>query len=184
MLNFNKLKFKKITREDLNKVFIWRNSKQIRMQMLNPNKFKYSDHLSWFSGINNKNSKELSYIIKYKKIKIGVASIQKINLKNKSCSWGYYIANKKYKYLALIVELKFIDLIFSKIKVNKVWGQTLISNKKVIKIHKYIGFKTNKVSKKEKKSKKIDKNIIFTSISKKTWLLKKKIIFNKFNLVM
>ena len=81
--------------------------------MLNQKKISYRNHLRWFKNL-QKNKIQKSYIIYYKKNQIGVASIKEINSTNKTCTWGYYIADSSFRYLALLVEYKLVDLIFNK----------------------------------------------------------------------
>ena len=142
--------------------------------MLNQKKISYKEHLSWYKNLLRSNTQK-SYIIYYKDVQIGVASIKEIDPINQTCTWGFYIANKAFRYLALLIEIKFITLIFKNNKIKQIWGETLSSNKRILKIHKYLGFKINGTKKKYIKVNNKLKDVILTSILKKDWnILKKK----------
>ena len=173
MFSTKKIKFKKILAKDLKKILIWRNSLFIRSKMLNQKKISYKKHAKWFKSLSKKIDQK-SYIIYYKEIQIGAAFIKNINFTNKSCTWGYYIGESSFRYLALFVEYKFLDLIFNKINIRKIWGETISSNKGILKIHKILGFKIEGIFKKHVKVKNKYEDIIFTSLFKNEWKLSKK----------
>lgn len=179
MFSIKKIRFKKILAKDLKKILAWRNNLFIRSKMLNQKKISYNNHLKWFKGLQN-SSNQKSYIIYYKKNQIGLASIKEVNSENKTCTWGYYIGESSFRYLALLVEYKFIDLIFNKINVRKIWGETISSNKIILKIHKVLGFKIEGTFKKHVKVKNKYEDIIFTSLFKKDWNMSKKKILSNF----
>lgn len=173
MFSIKKIKFKKILVTDLKKILTWRNNLSIRSKMLNQKKISYNNHLKWFKSLSNKNDQK-SYLIYYKEIQIGAAFIKDINFTNKSCTWGYYIGESSFRYLALLVEYKFLDLMFNKINIRKIWGETISSNKGVLKIHKTLGFKIEGIFKKHIKVKNKYEDIIFTSLFKNDWRASKK----------
>ena len=173
MFSQKKIKFKKILSKDLKKIFIWRNDSFIRSKMLNQKKISYKDHLSWYKNLQT-NKTQKSYIIYYKETQIGVASIKEIDFINKTCTWGYYIANNAFRYLALLVEYEFIDLIFKKVNVRKIWGETLSTNKKILKIHKFLGFIIEGTYKRHIRVNNKYEDVILTSIFKKDWNMSKK----------
>lgn len=181
MFSFKKIKFKKILSKDLKRIFIWRNDVFIRSKMLNQKKISYKEHLNWYKNL-LKSSNQKSYIICYKDVPIGVASVKKIDLINQTCTWGFYIANKAFRYLALLIEIKFITLIFKNNKIRKIWGETLSSNQKILKIHKYLGFTIDGIYKRHVKVNNKFQDVIITSIFKKDWNMSKKKILLKFKL--
>ena len=178
MFSQKDIKFKKILSKDLKKILIWRNSKFIRLKMLNQESIPYKDHLKWYKNL-QKSSVQKSYIIYYKKTQIGVASIKDINSINKTCTWGYYIADSSFRYLALLVEFKLVDLIFNKINIRKIWGETISTNKGILRIHSFLGFKIEGIYKNHVKVNKKYEDVILTSIFKKDWNISKKKILLK-----
>ena len=181
MFLLNQIKFKKILTKDLKKVFKWRNDIFIRSKMLNQKKITYKDHLIWYKKLHKNNSEKI-YIISYKQKQIGVAQIKKINLINGTCTWGYYISERSFRYLALLVEYKFIDLMFKNINIRKIWGETLSTNKKILKIHKFLGFLIEGAYKKHVKVNKKYEDVILTSLFKKNWKMSKKRILQSLNI--
>ena len=173
MFSSEKIKFKKILSKDLKRIFIWRNNSFIRSKMLNQKKISYKEHLSWYKNLLRSNTQK-SYIICYKDTQIGVASIKEIDHINQTCTWGFYIANKAFRYLAVLIEIKFITLIFKNKKIRKIWGETLSSNKRILKIHKYLGFTIDGTYKEHIKVNNKFQDVILTSLFKKDWNMSKK----------
>ena len=178
MFSQKEIKFKKILSKDLKKIFMWRNDLFIRSMMLNQNKISYKEHLSWYKNLLQSKTQK-SYIICYKRTPIGVASIKEIDLINQTCTWGFYIANNAFRYLAVLVEYEFIDLIFKNKKIRKIWGETLSYNKSILKIHKYLGFTINGVYKEHIRVNNKFHDLILTSLFKKDWNISKKKILLK-----
>ena len=118
-------------------------------------------------------------MIYYKKAQIGVASIKEIDSINKTCTWGYYIADSSYRYLVLLVEYEFINFIFKKFEIRKIWGKTISTNKKILKIHKFLGFIVEGIHKEHIKVKNKYHDIVLTSLFKRDWnRYKKKLLLN------
>lgn len=179
MFSIKNIKFKKILIKDLTKILIWRNNLFIRSKMLNQKRISYSSHLKWFKNL-QKSVNQKSYVIYYKKDQIGVASIKQINSLSKTCTWGYYIGESSFRYLALLVEYKFLDLMFNKLNVRKLWGETISTNKRILKIHSILGFKTEGTYKKHIKVKNKYEDVVLTSLFKSDWNKSKKKILSKF----
>ena len=176
MFSKKDIRFRKILSKDLYKIYSWRNNLFIRSKMLNQKKISYKEHLKWYKDL-LKSRTQKSFIICYKSTPIGVASVKEINLVNQTCTWGYYIANKAFRYLAVLVEYQFVELIFRNRKIRKIWGETLASNKRILKIHKFLGFTINGTYKEHIKVNKKFEDVILTSLFKKDWnILKKKIL--------
>ena len=157
---------------------MWRNDSFIKSKMLDQNKISYKRHLAWYEGL-KKNKSQKSYVIYYKKAQIGVASIKEIDSINKTCTWGYYIADSSYRYLALLVEYEFINFIFKKFEIRKIWGKTISTNKKILKIHKFLGFIVEGIHKEQIKVKNKYHDVVLTSLFKRDWnRYKKKLLLS------
>ena len=180
LIYYNNIRFKKILSKDILKIYKWRNEKSIRMNMLNSKKISYKEHLKWSRNL-TKDKKNYSYIICYKNKDLGLASIKQIDNLNQTCTWGYYIAEKSFRYLAPLVEIKLISIIFEKKGIRKIWGQTIARNKAIMRIHKYLGFKIEGILRNHVKINNNYENVILTSLFKEDWKLiknrlKKKLI--------
>ncbi len=180
LISLNNIKFRKILSKDVLKIYKWRNKKSIRKNMLNSKKIPYKIHLNWFRNLKN-DKKNYSFIICYGNKELGVASIKEIDNFHKTCTWGYYIAEKSYRYLALLIEFKFISWMFKKKKIRKIWGETVASNKGILKIHKYLGFKIEGILRKHLKINNKYENVILTSLFKEDWKLINNRLMKKLN---
>ena len=181
MFDPSNIKFRTINKKDLKLILYWRNSNFIRFKMLNQKKILFKEHRAWFKN-QKKNLKNKTFIICYNNNDIGVASINEIDRINKTCTWGYYIAENKFRYLAFFVEYKLVDQIFNKINIRKIWGRTLVSNKRVLKIHNILGFKKEGLHKEHIKVKNKYEDVVLTSLFKKDWNKNKTKISRKFNI--
>ena len=74
---------------------------------------------------------------------IGLTLLENIDTINRNACWGIYISDEKYRKLNYSLESAFfiIDYAFFKLKLNKVYNNTLATNIRGRKFHKKLGFK-------------------------------------------
>ena len=173
------IKFKPIKSIYLKKILTWRNQRDVRSKMINQKIISYSTHKSWYEAL-KKNKRQKVLIIYFNNLPIGLATIKEIDKVNKTCTWGFYIGEKSFRYLGLLVEIKLIDIMFNRLKIRKIWGETLSDNKKILKIHFFLGFKKEGLLKKHIRQGNNYHNIIITSLFYEDWIRSKKKIFNNF----
>ena len=80
--------------------------------MINQKIISYSTHKSWYEAL-KKNKRQKVLIIYFNNLPIGLATIKEIDKVNKTCTWGFYIGEKSFRYLGLLVEIKLIDIMFN-----------------------------------------------------------------------
>jgi UDP-4-amino-4,6-dideoxy-N-acetyl-beta-L-altrosamine N-acetyltransferase len=172
-INFKLLSFKKIKKNEIEILRKERNRAAIRSSMLDQKIISKKKQIKWYRKIQNiKNSKY--FIIYYKNIIIGSASLTNISKINKNCTWGFYIFEKYAGYFGVHVEYKIIDYAFKKYHFHKIYGKTLSTNVRILKIHKKFGFSVEGRLKDQifSNNKKID--VILTSLFKNNWNKNKK----------
>ena len=125
----------------LEKMIKWRMSPTVDSVSLTSPKLTIEKQRKWFKNILLDNTKEY-FVIKYKDIEIGIAYIFDIDKINNSCSFGLYIGEENYLIMGVgsITELKILEYVFEKLKINRLYGKVMSNNKKVIKMHKKFGF--------------------------------------------
>lgn len=173
IINSKFLLIKKINKAEIEILRQQRNLFDVRNSMLNQKNISKNSQIQWFKKIKKiKNSKFFS--IYYKNILIGSGSLKDINKKNKNCTWGFYIFKKYFGYFGILAQYKIIEYAFNKFNLYKIYGKTLSTNKKILKIHKKFGFKIEGKLKDQIfiKNKKID--IILTALFRTDWIQAKK----------
>jgi len=179
IIKFKYLYLKKIKKNTIEILRKERNVPQIRTQMLNQKIINTRDQLQWFKKI--KKTKDCNYFnIYYEKTIIGSGHLKNISKKNKNCSWGFYIFKKYFGPFGVLSQYKIIEHAFKTYKLQKIYGQTLSTNNKILRVHKEFGFKTEGVLKNQIIIKKKNVDIILTSLFKNQWNKNKKKIFLKY----
>ena len=109
-----------------------------RFWMLNTDKIDLKDHILWIESLKKRD--DILYYLVYKDdIPFMSIDFHDIDLKNKSCYWGYFLGNENHKNEVLKVEKLIIDIAFNILKINNLYCINDINNH-VIKIHKFFGF--------------------------------------------
>ena len=142
-LYVNGFSCRKLRREDLDNVMRWRMSAHVtRFMNTDPVLTVESQH-HWFDKLLS--ADEFYYwVVEVDDMPCGVINLADINMTNKRCTWGYYIAETKLRsfQLALSLEMSLYDYVFEKIGLNKITGESLCVNTAAIKMHELCGCKT------------------------------------------
>lgn len=131
-----------LTEEDIELVRKWRNSPEVSQYMYTQEFITKEKQEKWFQKINQEKSSRY-WIVKYENEKIGVASLTGIDKNNSKCYWGFYLGNTdiRGKGIGAKIEYNVLDIVFKEIKLNKLCGEVLSFNEKVVKMHEKFGFK-------------------------------------------
>jgi len=127
---------------DLERVMNWRMSPHVT-EFLNTDPVLTLDgQKQWFDKLVA--AGEYYWIIEVDSIPCGVINLADIDMTNKHCTWGYYVAEKKLRSfdLAMSLEMSLYDYAFDKIGLNKVIGESFCINKAAVKMHELCGCKT------------------------------------------
>ncbi len=173
---YKSIKFKKISKKDIEQLRKERNLHFVRSKMLSQKIISKNDQHKWFKKI-HKSKVSRYFSIFDNQTLIGSLSIKKIDKINKNCTWGFYIFKKFKGIYGPIVEYKILELVFQKLKMNKLYGYTLSNNLEILKLHKFFGFKREGLLKQHVliNNKKYD--VIITSLFLKDWKKIKNKIF-------
>ena len=183
---FKLIKFvqiKKFNKSRLLKILEIRNERNIRNNMLNNNVISRKQHIKWFRNkiVDKKNI--IFYEIIFNSKLIGVISLTSIDKINKSLEWSFYITNKFQNYYGALIELKFLDYLFKKIKfINKLNCKVLGFNIAVVKLHQKFGFKIEGEIRDYLFRDKIFVNLFYLGVKKNECLEQIKIIKKKFKI--
>lgn len=135
-----KVKLKCITESDLEMILNWRNQDSIRKVMYTSRLISFDEHVRWFQQLQN-NPSSHSLLFYYDNRPFGVVNINRINLNNLTCDWGFYIGEKMApKGLGTILGYKALEYIFEQLQMRKVCAEVLNYNEASIHFHKKLGF--------------------------------------------
>lgn len=134
------IKLRCIVKHDIEKVLRWRTSEQITKYMFTDIAFDLAEQEKWFESIYRDESYQ-SWIIVYNNHDIGFANLCDIDIFNRRCFKGYYIA-EDYMIgvgLAKYLECNIYDYVFDNLELNKIYSDVLAFNERAIHIYKKFG---------------------------------------------
>ncbi len=106
---------------------------------------------------------------------IGITLLENIDINNRNACWGIYISDEKYRKINYTLESAFfiIDYAFFKLKLNKVYNNTLATNSRGRKFHKRLGFSEEAVFNNQILVDGYYADLIWSSINFKEWEIKR-----------
>ena len=134
------LRFRKITRDDLEMIRQWRMLPEVTKYMYTDPMLTLDDQTKWFEKIKGDQSRR-DWIIQYDGEDVGLANITNIDNFNKNCDWAYYLAsvNIRGKGIGKAVELNMHHYVFEELGLHKLCCTVFSWNELVINIHKKYG---------------------------------------------
>lgn len=134
------LKLKKIKHDNLEKIMNWRMDPQVTKYMYTDPKLTLKNQFEWYERIQN-SPKEKYWMIVIDDTPIGVLSLTDIDVKNRRCSWAYYIGDTSFRGrgIAKTLECNIYDYVFETLKLNKLCCEVFTFNDKVISLHEKFG---------------------------------------------
>lgn len=112
-----------------------------------PYPYKLKDAKKWIKSLQKKRKKlrenyELGIELKSEKKVIGSIGLSNINRQHKKACIGYWLG-KEYRKKGIISEAEkaVLEFAFNKLKLNKIYGQSLIENKGSTNLFKKFGFR-------------------------------------------
>jgi len=139
---------RKLRSNDLENVMRWRMSEDVTKFMNTDPILTIEGQKSWYDKLTS-NNEFYYWIIEVDCNSCGVINLADIDKKNNRCTWGYYIAEKKWRSfdLAISLEMSLYDFVFDKIGLNKAVGESFYINKPAIKMHEMCGCETEGILK-------------------------------------
>jgi UDP-4-amino-4,6-dideoxy-N-acetyl-beta-L-altrosamine N-acetyltransferase len=130
-----------IAESDLETVLRWRNLKTIRGYMYTDHVISMNEHKVWFEELQSEHS-AYCLIFEFNGTPLGVININKIDLHNKRCHWGFYIGELNApRGSGTIMGYLGLEFIFEKLKVRKLCSEAFAFNNASIRYHRKLHFK-------------------------------------------
>jgi UDP-4-amino-4,6-dideoxy-N-acetyl-beta-L-altrosamine N-acetyltransferase len=132
---------RELSAEDQERVRAWRNDPEIRKYMYTDHEITVAEHSAWFART-LKDPTCKYWIIVCDAEDVGVACLFNIDLKNRSCYWGFYAVGAaiRGKGVGNFAEFSVLRYVFEELKLQKLCCEVLAFNQAVINMHKKFGF--------------------------------------------
>ena len=175
----NDISLKKLTKDDIEIVRQWRNSKDVASYMYTESYISEEKQTKWFESINWNNS--MYWIIEYNGKKLGLASISNLNLTLQSCYWAFYLGDTSVRGAGIgaKVEYNVLNYVFDELELNKLRCEVFVTNDKVIKMHEKFGFRREAYYREHCKKDNEKCDVVGLAILKSEWEQIKNILKNK-----
>lgn len=131
-----------IEESDLEMIRSWRNSEEVSRYMYSSDLITEEQQKNWYRKVQS--DKTCRYwMIVYEGEKVGVASVNEINLIQENCSWTFYLKAQAVRGAGIgsKVEFHILRYVFEELKMHKLRGEIFEFNDKVIKLHERFGFR-------------------------------------------
>ncbi len=134
------LKLRNIELNDLELIMNWRMSPNVTKYMYTDPILTIEEQKEWFDNIKKDETCKFWMII-MEDTPIGVINLADIDIKNKKCSWAYYIGDTSFRGrgIARNLECNIYDYVFEILDLNKLCCEVFTFNEKVISIHEKFG---------------------------------------------
>jgi RimJ/RimL family protein N-acetyltransferase len=143
VLDFTKrLTVKLISDKDLEEARLLHNEPSVLSKLRNPNEVTVEMQLDWFKSLNNSQT-SFRYICRSKETSnlVGVFRVDNLDFDNRSVMIGLDISEKfRRQGFATEIYTFFIDYFFIRVKLNRIYLNTLESNLPARKLYEKLGF--------------------------------------------
>ena len=133
--------FRRVERADLSKLMKWRVSEEVTKYMYTDPGLDLKKQEEWFAKVSDDDTIAI-WVVSYNGHDFAVAHLYDINLLHKRCFWGYYIGEQslRNKGLSKQISCNIYDHVFYKLNLNKICGEVIGYNEKVIRMAEKRGF--------------------------------------------
>ena len=137
-----KLHFRNITEDDLEMILTWRTNPEVTRYMFTDPDLSLQQQHRWLQNISADKTRR-DWIINADSEDVGLVSLVHIDNHNRRCDWAYYLGSPtvRGKGIGRAVELNILRYVFEVLKLNKLCGEVLAFNEKVVEIHQKYGSK-------------------------------------------
>jgi RimJ/RimL family protein N-acetyltransferase len=137
--------FRRIQKEDIEKVRQWRNSETIRQKMIYRKYITPEMQEKWFSGI-EKSYHHSYYIIHFEGKDIGLFNQKNFRISGKMAESGIFIADEQYQssHIPVIASLIMIEIFFFAMRETESFARVLKNNTEALNYNYELGYKIYK----------------------------------------
>lgn len=129
---------RKMTPQDLELVFGWRNHPSIRRNMYRQHEIVMDEHQRWFEEADTDRDREL-LIFELNGVPSGYVGLRRVG-PGGIADWGFYTAPGTNKGTGKLLGQTVLDYAFQRLGLHKLCGQVLAYNEASISFHLRLGF--------------------------------------------
>jgi len=128
--------------DDMSRVLAWRNSPEVATFMYRDDLIPPAEHEEWFPSTVVDRPNSLFRVAEWASEPIGWMSLTRIDLRNRSCEWGGYLAPSapRGEGLGRRMLSASLDLAFNELQLNRVMVEVLVHNQPAIGLYDSMGF--------------------------------------------
>jgi UDP-4-amino-4,6-dideoxy-N-acetyl-beta-L-altrosamine N-acetyltransferase len=130
---------RRVAEADLPMILEWRNHPDIRRFMLNQHQIALEEHIEWFRQTTRDMHRQI-YIVEDLDRPLGFVQFNRVSAGGVS-DWGFYAVPNSSKGTGKKIGITALDHAFRDLKLHKICGQAVESNRASIEFHKRLGFK-------------------------------------------
>ncbi|MDP9202131.1 MAG: UDP-4-amino-4,6-dideoxy-N-acetyl-beta-L-altrosamine N-acetyltransferase [Gemmatimonadota bacterium] len=134
------LRFAKVREQHLELILRWRRQPAVTSVMMTDVDLDMEKQRRWFERISSDQSVRYWIIMLHDK-PLGVINLAEINLQHRRCSAGYYIGELDFKQLGAVIPPYLYNHVFLDLRLNKIYGEVVSSNKAVLRMHTLHGYR-------------------------------------------
>ncbi len=123
---------------DLDLILAWRNHPNVRQFMFTQHEISLDEHRHWFLKV-SQDASHRQCIVEVEEQPIGYVQFSHV-AEGGVADWGFYAAPEALKGTGKIIGTAALDYAFSELKLHKVCGQAIQTNKVSIEFHLKLGF--------------------------------------------
>jgi UDP-4-amino-4,6-dideoxy-N-acetyl-beta-L-altrosamine N-acetyltransferase len=155
----------------LEKVRLWRMSKDVTDYMYTDPVITPEEQAEWFERVKLDGTKRF-WIVNVDGLDVGLVSLYDIDFQNKRCFWAYYLADPSVrgKGVGGAIELNMLAYVFEVMNLNKLSCEVFAFNEKVVQIHKKYGSKIEGLFREHIFKKGVFWDVVSMAILKSEWL--------------
>lgn len=131
-----------VVESDADRLFVWRNLPEVSRYMLVDRPIEPDEHRRWFGGILVDQTRR-DWVIESEGSPVGLMSLTDIDVDNRRCSWGFYLASPQERGRGLGASAWFqaLCVAFDELGIDKVCSEVLSTNTSVVALHESFGFR-------------------------------------------
>jgi hypothetical protein len=148
----------------------WRNDKNVSRYMYTDHYITKEEHQRWIENL-KKGTTAKAWIIRYNGKPVGLVSLSDIDYKNKTASWGFYIADEtlRGKGIGSATLYKLMKYVFDEMNFNKMHTMVLENNPVAMQLYEKFGFKKEETFRKHILKNSKFHNIVRMAILREEW---------------
>jgi UDP-4-amino-4,6-dideoxy-N-acetyl-beta-L-altrosamine N-acetyltransferase len=163
--------FREVKISDASRILKWRTSAEVSNFMVTDIDEDLKKQESWIKNSYLK-SNYYHWIILIDNKEVGLLNIKFLDLNLKTISWGYYIAESKFRGFGAIIPPILYNFVFTKLGVKIINVEVFEDNLNVLAMHKLHGYIRESELDKTVYKNDVERKLIAFSLSAQDWLKK------------